>query len=392
MMALVRWFGALLLTVPLAYLGFALARDPGRVTLRAWGWQIDTTLVLALMLISAVVLILALAFWLLWRLPLSLLRRRQQRLRLQFRAGLEDLANGRWRSAQKRLTAAASGRDFGALSIYHASIAAQQAGASGDVMALSKRLQNDPQLAQPSERLRMESQFASGDISQLGAQLDALRSAGATDPQALQRACSLLMQRGRALDAVRLIQGATLPAEARAGLDQIWGDAVRLGLEQASTSAELDEIWRALSGREQALDDVLARFVLAAARLKHVDDARSALCAALSQRGSAQLWDAANALLQAQPDLSSALAPLAERARTRDGETPELLTVLAHCAGAAGRSTDAAALLDRALSLSPQHPPALRARAQAAYAGGDLATAAKLFHQLLFDQQWETPR
>ena len=104
MMQIFKWLMALALTVPVALLGWWLARDPGRLSIQVWGWQIHTTLVLALALVATALLFLWLLYWLLWCLPLKLLAHRQNKLAQQFYLGMHDFVDGNYARAKRRLT------------------------------------------------------------------------------------------------------------------------------------------------------------------------------------------------------------------------------------------------------------------------------------------------
>jgi HemY protein len=288
-MTVLKWLLALALTVPLAFVGWLLARDPGRLSLRAWGWQIDTTLVLALAIIAIFGFAAWLLYWLLWRLPMQLLARRQRHLNLQFRHGLEDFAQGRYAKAKRRLLAASAVPENAPLALLHAAFASQQLGEYQDASELAARASRFEEVKAAAEVLGTQIKLQAGDLSQL--EILQTLAQSAQHPKAATMLVRALSERGRAREAMSVMRelAQKTPGDARASASD-WAAMARLALGQAATIDALAEVWALLSSQEREQQDVIAVYAHSANRLGLAETSEKVLRSALKQNSSELLW------------------------------------------------------------------------------------------------------
>jgi uncharacterized protein HemY len=387
MMALLKWLLALALTVPLAFVGWLLARDPGRLSVRAWGWQIDTTLVLALALVALASGIALGSYWLLWRLPKRLLARRARNLVAQFHHGLEDLAGARYAKARRRLVAASAVPANAPLALLHAAQAAAALGDLDDALKLAERAQAHDPVNVAARVLGMQLKLDAGDLSQL----DQLQSLGAQSdhPLPMEVLAQQLCARGRAQEALLVLaklgkRGALTGALGGAnGVGKQWAEMVRLGLRQAATKDELANLWNGLSEPERAQQDVVAIYTHAAVRLGQLELAEILLRAALKQAPSELLWQEYAALSdQLSPADSLDALKFVEKMleKTAPNESPAALLAAAKLSRMQQLSAKATQYLARSLTLAP-NPAALQTHAELSFANGDFASAAQAWRQ-----------
>ncbi len=390
MMAVLKWLLVLALTVPLAFVGWLLARDPGRLNVRAWGWQIDTTLVLALALLALLVATALLGYWLLWSVPKRLLARRRKTLRLQFHQGLEDLAGGRYAKARRRLVAASAIAENAPLALLNAANAAAQLGDQTDALALAERAQRFPEVKTAAEVLAIQLRLEAGDLSQLE-QLTRM-SENAEHPLPAEILARQLSARGRAREALNVL--GKLGKNARAirqanGVSNAaakdWAAMVRLGLQQACTAAALTEVWELLSETEREQQDVLVAYVASAARLGLLTDAEAILQTALKRTPSELLWQEYAELADKLSD-SEALPALkfVEKTleKTAPSESPAALLAAAKLSRKQQLSAKATQFLARSLALAPSSA-GFREQGELLLANGDHLGAAQAWRQAL---------
>ncbi len=391
MMAVLKWLLVLALTVPLAFIGWLLARDAGHLSVRAWGWQIDTTLVLALVLTALLILTVLLAYWLLWSLPKRLLARRRRNLRLQFHQGLEDLAGGRYAKARRRLVAASAIAENAPLALLNAANAAAQLGDRTDALALAERAQRYPQVQTAAEVLAIQLQLENGDLSQLD-RLASL-SESAEHPLPAEILARQLSARGRAREALnvlsklgkygRSVRQASVGVSNSAASD--WAAMVRLGLQQAATPTAFSEVWELLSETEREQQDVIAAYVVSASRLGMYTDAEAVLQTALKRVPSELLWQEYAELVDKLSD-SEALAALkfVEKMleKSAPSESPAALLAAAKLSRRHELSAKATQFLTRSLALAPSSA-GFREQGELLLANGDHLGAAQAWRQAL---------
>ena len=391
MMAVLKWLLALALTVPLAFVGWLLARDPGRLSVRAWGWQIDTTLVLVLVLTSLLVLLAWLGYWLLWSLPKRLLARRRNNLLLQFHQGLEDLAGGRYAKARRRLVAASAIAENAPLALLNAANAAAHLGDQTDALALAERAQRYPQVKTAAEVLAIQLRLDEGDLSQL--EYLAQISENAEHPLPAEILARQLSARGRAREALTVLSKlgkygrnsrlADRNVSKSAASD--WAAMVRLGLQQACTATALTEVWDLLSETEREQQDVLAAYVNSASRLGLLEAAEASLQNTLKRSPSELLWQE-YAELSGKLNDSAALAALkfVEKSleKAAPSESPAALLAAAKLSRNQALTAKATQFLTRSLALAPSSA-SYREQGEQLLANGDHLGAAQAWRQAL---------
>ena len=390
MMALLKWLSVLALTVPLAFVGWLLARDPGRLSVRAWGWQIDTTLVLALALVTLLVATGLLGYWLLWSVPKRLLARRGRNLRLQFHQGLEDLAGGRYAKARRRLVAASAIVENAPLALLNAANAAAQLGDQTDALALAERAQRYPEVKTAAEVLAIQLRLDAGDLSQL----EQLRrmSENAEHPLPAEMLARQLSLRGRAREALAILsqlgkyrRGARPGNGVSNSAANDWAAMVRLGLQQACTASALTEVWELLSETEREQQDVLAAYVTSASRLGMVTQAEAILQAVLKRTPSELLWQEYAELADKLSDSEALLAlKFVEKTleKTAPSESPAALLAAAKLSRRQELSAKATQFLARSLAFSPTSA-GFREQGEILLANGDHLGAAQAWRQAL---------
>jgi uncharacterized protein HemY len=375
-----KWLLVLVLTVPLALLGWLLARDPGRLSLHIWGWQVDTTLVLALAILATFGAALWLAYWLIWQLPSRLLRRRQHSLALQFRHGLEDLAQARYAKARRRLVAASAIKDNAPLALLHAAQAAAHLGNHTDALALLARAQRFEEVRTAAELLAIKIKLSEGDVSQL-AVLQSLAEQAEHPAPALTLAQEL-GARGRARDAMAVLAKLGKNASSNAGATHEWATMVRLALSQAATVSALSEVWALLGQREREQPDVLAGYCASALRLGDFDGVDAKLCAALKAAPSEILWQSYAQLSAQRPDGNLDGALKFVEALGMKPQSAASLLAAATLARRLGQTTAAEGYLARSLALEVT-PLALREKGELRLKSGDFAGAIEAWRALI---------
>lgn len=209
-----RLFHALLVLLVLSLAGalaWALAAaEPGQVFIRYRGWDIQTSVPYAVLLVGLAVL----ALWLLAKLllmPLRAWRRHRHRLtRSRLVDGLLALHEGRWARAEQLLRRVAGQPRLRVPALIGASRAAD---GRGDAAAADARLAElDAAALSPGERSAVDlaaadRAFAHGDHAQALQRLEATLARGALPPRGQRLRAELLLALGRPIEAV-----ATLPA------------------------------------------------------------------------------------------------------------------------------------------------------------------------------------
>lgn len=376
-----KWLFGLILLIPMSYLGFALARDPGRVSLHVWGWQVDTTLVLALILLALAASLIYLMIWLLWRLPRWLIQRRETRLRGELQDGLIDLINGRFARAKKKLAAARSLPAQQGIAALAASYAAMQSGdyAHADEYTLSN---SEPELQQAASVLRAKTKLRQQDNTGL----DDLIALAQNEPSmlVLQTLTHALKERGRAQEALGYLSqlaNASKTADS-ALLAPEWASLLRDSLSQAATLEALAQVWAQIGSRERALPDVLSRYANRAIALGGHETVEPLLRDALQKQPSELLWESFAALPNAELPIGAERLQLVEKSLSKHGESVGLLLTLAKLCRQRGLSQKAKQLIDHAQALYPSQRGFVEL-GEWARTEGDLAAAGDAYRAAL---------
>lgn len=379
MSTVLKWLLALLLTVPLALLGRLLARDPGRLSLQGWGWQIDTTLVLALVLLMLGGAALFGLYLLIWRLPIWLVERRRARLVEQFRAGMIDLAYARPAKATRKLLNASALSDYAPLALLGAAYAAEQVGDLEQAQQLWTRLKSFPEFAQVAATYSAKFKIARNDATGLS-ELTQLAQIEPS-PLVLRVLVDALKSRGRAIEALGWFpQLLSQKSGERNALAQDWSELTKLSLAQASTATQLSELWQQIGKTEKVLPELLAAYAAAALRLGQSDLAEQALLAELERAPSEQLY-AAFAHLPSSTTNSSRIKT-AERWLAARGETPALLFALGKLCGYEALWGKSHSYLERSLEMGAT-AEVWEALAELSSAHGDSAAACVAYRNAL---------
>lgn len=151
-----RWVLWLVVLAALAAFGWHwVAVDPGQVRITLRGWEVDTTLLAAVII---VVLVVAVLFWL-WRLarwPFGAVGRRHRRVsRKQLVSGLVLLAEGHYGGAERALTRAARHAPQKGAALLAAARAAARRGDEPTARELLDKASDTAPLAARSERARL---------------------------------------------------------------------------------------------------------------------------------------------------------------------------------------------------------------------------------------------
>jgi uncharacterized protein HemY len=371
----------LLASVPLAFLGWALAKDPGRLSLHFWGWQVDTTLVLASVLLA----ILLGSWWLLmalmWRWPKHLLQKRQAHLAAQFQTGLIDYAQGQYARAKKRFLAATARSDQAGLSWLYASFSAGELGLLDDAKtyAAKARLHESSELA--AQVWEQELSLKRGDLSGLET-LQRLSDAGS--PKAAVTLARALSERERGAESMQAWQRAQklLPGSASSS---DWATMARLSLRQAPTLEQLDTVWKDLSPQEQGQADVLSHYVAALFRLNGVESGFDALYSGLKQDATESLWlTAATFIDRFNAGQQQQLLKLANKQLGQHDDNQALHLAAAKLLRAQGQTAEADAQLQTAAKLGDSQLVAIEL-AESKLKAGDFHGAA-----LAYQKAWQS--
>lgn len=372
-----KWLFGLVLLIPMSYLGFALARDPGRVSLHVWGWQVDTTLVLALILLALAACLVYLMIWLLWKLPRWLIGRREARLRGEFQDGLIELINGRFARAKKKLSGARSLQSQQGIAAISASYAAMQSGDYALANEYARGL-DDPLLAHPVQVLHAKIKLRQQDSSGL----DDLIALARSEPSALvlHTLVHELAARGRAGEALGYLSqlAASQKNSESALLAPDWASLLRDSLNGAATLDALSAIWAQIGSRERALPDVLSRYARRAIALGGHELVEPLLREALQKQSSEHLWESFAALPGAELPNGVERLQFVEKSLERHGESVGLLLTLAGLCRQRELSQKAKQLIDRAQALYPSERGFIELGEWARHEG-DLAAAAEAY-------------
>lgn len=295
-----RPFRSLLLLLALALAGAVgwtlLAADPGQVFIRYRGWDVDTSVPYAVLLL----VLLGLSLWLLAHLltvPLRLWRRARHRLqRSRLVDGLLALHEGRWSRAEALLLRV--GRDA-RLRVPALIGASRAADGRGDGTAADTRLAElDASTLRPAERSAVDLAAADraqahGDPQQALARLDAIQARGALPPRALVLKAHVLLALGRAAEARALLPGIksarALPAAAIPAFET---HLLAATLSAAGDDRALESAWEAVPADLRPAPSIVTAYAQRAAALGREDAAVAAV-----ERGLAARWSEDLALL-----------------------------------------------------------------------------------------------
>lgn len=346
-------FRNLLFWIALALLGALVAQllvqDPGYLLVRYGGRDYSTTLVGAVVIGLAALLVL----WIAWKvlsLPFVAFRRhRKKQARARLIDGLLAVEHGQWSRAEKSLASAARSEDVATIAHLAASRAAREGGdsvlAQQHADALATRHPSTHALAMA------ELSLAQGRHADALAALDT-PSAQPLPPRGLALRAQTLADLGRAGEAYGLLgamrQQQVLPPDRLAALEGQWAEA---GLREAADANVLADRWEALPKPLKNEAPIVAAYAGRAAALRWDDAAARSIESALDAK-----WDESLAALYgrlpapADPARLQARRARAERWLEARPASPMLLMTLGRLAMTQGQWPQAQAYLHRALA------------------------------------------
>ena len=287
-----RRFIALLALLLVALLGAWLwrvvATDPGYVLITLRGYSVETTLVVALIVLAIV----SAALWFVLkalRAPLRFwLRRRRHVARECLAGGLVALHEGRWLQAEKLLTRAAREEQNRLPALLGAARAAQARGDDDRANALLTQAADGHDIITVA-LLSARQHQRRGDAAAITALFDP-QPIAVLPPRALEIYLAALVDTGRAQEAVALLPalhaskvavGETLIAQ-EAGI-------LAAGMEQAPDASTLAQLWSGLSRIQKTNARIVAAYARRAAAYGEAEAAIAAVEKALRKVWSPEL-------------------------------------------------------------------------------------------------------
>jgi len=280
-MKLWRWILLLAIIGALAAFGWHwVATDPGQVLVRLRGWEVRTTLVMAIVLLLLLWGVLSVA-WRLLRWPFGAVTRRQRRVsRERLYRGMLALAEGRFGEAERDLTRAARHAPQRAPALLAAARAAQSRGDGKRALeALDEATQSAPQAARVMRaRLLREDGRSDESLALLATEADA----GTLPPGGWLELTEAALVRGdleRARGALEpLRKSGALGDDAFAALQQ---RVLAAALKAAPGIDALHALWGDLSRAQRRTPDLIAVYAARVAAfgrpLPAMDEIESAL-------------------------------------------------------------------------------------------------------------------
>lgn len=287
-----RAFRALLLLLALALVGalawHALAADPGYVLMVWRGWQVESTVLVALVSLLLVWMLLRVLVWLVRAPWLALQRGSRRRARLRLAEALVAREEGRWQKADALLQRAATHPDFQLAATLEAARALRARGEANEAEPLLRRIDPSPL----ADLQRAEDCIERGDPSGACKRLDAAASAYELPPRGWWLRIRAMLACGRADEALALLpelrRVRVLPTTA---LEQEEARLAAAGLVQLLDYQSLRRARRRLPRALRRRSEVVAAYARRCAGLGLVDVAAKALESGLKQAWSDELVD-----------------------------------------------------------------------------------------------------
>lgn len=325
-----------------------VALDPGQVIVRVRGWDIQTTVpvaIFALLLAAAVVW----ALVALLRVPFHVWTRiRQRRGRARLSDGLLAMHEGRWLRAQRLLEKSAEESRIRLPALLVAARAARQRGAVDEAEALLGRAAALERGAAVVALERARLAIASAQPAQALIEIERMGTRTPLPPDALHLRVQALIAAGRAVEALPLLPGLrrhrALPdAEIDALTERVYCAA----LAQAPDAPELEYRWQQVAAELRALPAVVAAYAERATVLGLEEQAAQALEHALARAWSESLIAIYGRL--PKPRQGSRIL-IAERWLRAHPASPALLVALGRMCLGERRWRDAESHLHRAIA------------------------------------------
>ncbi len=338
-----------LLAVASAALAALFRQDPGTVTIQFQGWQLETSLLFALLAVLA----LGLVVWLvvrLWFAPLLLARRlsRRQQQKLETE-GYLALQEGDWERAEKFLSRAGRRNQVHYLAAARSAFLQQREDQGRQYLALvddSRRFRFSSDLA------RAEALVQQGRHTEAVELLNRLRRKRPGHPQILR----LLLEAHRQQGNFRAIQDLSRSLRKRGILDegqlaQLEGSLLTADLYAAESPEALQQAWQGLDRKQRRNPALLLAWAQKAIDFGLYDEAEKALKKAIEAQYDPQLVQAWGRLRG--PHLSRVIQQ-AEKWLQDHQEDPALLQALGRLCLAARLWGKARDYLEAALAREPQ--------------------------------------
>ncbi len=379
-MKLWRWILLLLGVAVLAAWGWHwVAEDPGHVLIRLRGWRVETSLLVAILLLLLLWALIGLAARLL-RWPFGAVSRRRRRLgHKRMAAGLIGLFEGRHELAERSLVKAARYTPLRAPAQLLQADAALRRGAWDRAL---ERLDQATDLAPQAARvLRARVLRERGDPEQAAQLLGPEAEAGKLTPAGWHELVLALLASGQAARALEslpsLRKSGALGSDAMARLEKT---VLTEALASAGDAQSLAGIWRNLPRGRRSDPDLLSVYAWHAAR---------------SGAGLAAMGELESSLRkQWNPDLASLYigledVPADQRLRQAESwlknhaDDAALLAALGGLCARQGLYGKARDYLEQALQRDPSLAPAWSALGDVAQGDDDQATAAQCYRNAL---------
>ncbi|MDA3913341.1 heme biosynthesis HemY N-terminal domain-containing protein [Oleiagrimonas sp.] len=276
-----RWVLLLAVVAALAAYGWHwVAEDPGQVLVHIRGWQVQTSVVGAIVLLLLFWLLLTFCWWLV-RWPFGAITRRQRRIsRARLHEGLVALAEGRHGEAERDLVRAARhAPQRGAAWLAAASAASARGDSKHALEALDQATQSAPQAARV---MRARIQRLDGRADEALAMLAPAADAGKLPPAGWRELAEAGLANGD-LDRARL---ALVPLRKSGALDaHDFGDLQNRVLAAALTAATgvdaVNSLWSKLERSQRRTPELIAAYATRVAALGRplpaMDEIESAL-------------------------------------------------------------------------------------------------------------------
>ena len=387
-MKLWRWIVLLLVVAVLAAWGWHwIAADPGYVLIRLRGWRIESTLVVAVVILLLVWALVGLAVRLL-RWPFGAVSRRQQRLgRTRMAQGLVGLYEGRHGAAERALQKAARYTPMRAPALLAAADAARRNGAHERALQwLDEATELAPQAARV---LRARSLRESGQPGQAVQLLSPEADSGTLPPAGWRELAEAALANGqpqRALQALAPLR--KTGAMGSVAFSSLQTRVIVAALADAVDAETLARLWRSLPRAERNDSRMVVAYAERAAQMGAQLAAMSELEAALRRQ-----WDPQLVKLYAALDGG----PVEQRLRQAESwlkahaDDADLLAALGSLCGRVGVLGKARDYLQRSLALKPAQSLAWSAMGEVSMRAGDQADAAQCYRNALAYEQGWTP-
>ncbi|MBS0431867.1 MAG: heme biosynthesis protein HemY [Proteobacteria bacterium] len=367
-----RWLLGLIVVALLGALAWNwLAADPGYVLIRIRGWRIEATVVGALLVLVALWIVVAIAWWLL-RWPFGALSRRNRRVsRARLSDGLIAMAEGRNAEAGRALERAAMHAPLRAPALLVAAEAAHRRGeASRALELLNAAGQDAPQAARMVRARMLRNEGKPGDaLALLSTEADAGRLPPSGWHELVLSALDANQPRRARIALEPLRRSNALGARGYSALE---ARVLAANLAAATDAASLQEAWNGYPRAQRQAPEVLLAYAAAAARTGSVSTAMDEFEAALRREWSPSLLKAYAELDDEHPPVRLRVAEGWLAAHPNDAA---LLVALGRLALRAGQPLKARDSLRRALALEPQDAAGWETLGEAQNVLGDHAEA-----------------